>query len=244
MGILGYRSAIAYGHAVLDRYDDEAGRVVSAAAEEARRLGHGHVGTEHLLLGLLRQRGSRAAEALDASGVFLEPCRQKVSEALASRMTAPAASAGSPLPFTDRASRALDRASRLSLRMGSNVVRSDHVLVSVLDVEGTAGQVLRGLSVDPALVRDALIAEAALSPALSRDQTPAEVFPGAGDSQLAASKRFAEPICRGCGAALRGSLDQVELPVGSVQQGPVPGVTVVFCTGCGSAIGVMSAGRL
>jgi ATP-dependent Clp protease ATP-binding subunit ClpC len=216
--------------------------VVSAAAEEARRLGHGHVGTEHLLLGLLRQRGSRAAEALDASGVYLEPCRQKVSEALASRTTAPAASVGSPLPFTDRASRALDRASRLSLRMGSDVVRSDHVLVSLLDVEGTAGQVLRGLSVDPATVREALDAEAALSPTPSRNQTPPEVFPGAQDPEPAESKRWAEPTCRGCGAVLRGSLDKVELPVGSGRQGPVPMVTVVFCTACGSAIGVMSGG--
>ena len=177
----GYRATIAYGRAVLERYDDEASRVVSAAREEASRLGHGHVGTEHLLLGLLRQRGSHAAEALDASGVFLEPCRQKVSEALASRVTPQATGVGSQLPFTDRASRALDRASRLSLRLGGDVVRSDQILLSVLDVEGTAGQVLRGLSVDPAVVRDALMAEAALPPAPSRDQTPAEALPPAGD---------------------------------------------------------------
>ena len=240
----GYRGHIAYGRAVLERYDDEASRVVSAAREEASRLGHGHVGTEHLLLGLLRQRGSHAAEALDASGVFLEPCRQKVSEALASRVTPQATGVGSQLPFTDRASRALDRASRLSLRLGGDVVRSDQILLSVLDVEGTAGQVLRGLSVDPTVVRDALMAEAALSPAPSRDQTPAEALPPAGDSQPAASKGFAEPACRGCGGALRDSLEQVELPVGSGEQASVPKVKVVFCARCGTTIGVLSSGGL
>jgi ATP-dependent Clp protease ATP-binding subunit ClpA len=234
--------------------------VVSAAGEEARRLGHGHVGTEHLLLGVLRQRGSHAAQALEASGVFLEACRQKVSEALASRGTS--ATPGSQLPFSDRASRALDRASRLSLRLGSDVVRSDHVLLSVLDVEGTAGQVLRGLSVDPAVVREALMAEAAPSsgpapdqrPAPARDQRPApgrdqvaapeDVFPRLGDAQPSDSTRFPEPVCRACGSGLRGSLDQVELPVGSVQQGPGASVRVIFCTRCGTAIGVVSGSGL
>jgi ATP-dependent Clp protease ATP-binding subunit ClpC len=229
---------------VLERYDNEASRAVSAAGEEARRLGHGHVGTEHLLLGLLRQRGSPAAEALDASGVFLEPCRQKVSEALASRTSTPAAGATGQLPFTDRASRALDRARRLSLRGGSDVIRSDHLLVSVLDVEGTAGQVLRGLSVDPAVVREALIAEAALSPAPSRVQTFAEPIPPAGDSEPADARRFAEPICSGCGSVLRGSLEYVELPVGPVEGGSVPTVRVVFCTRCGTPIGGVSSGGL
>jgi ATP-dependent Clp protease ATP-binding subunit ClpC len=141
------------------------------------KLGHGHVGTEHLLLGLLIQAGSAAAEALHASGVSLAPGREKVIEALASRATAPAPGAGDQVPLTDRASRALDRATRLSLRMGSEVVGSDHVLLSVLDVEGTAGQVLRGLSVDPSVVREALMAPTALSPEQSSDQSSPEDHP-------------------------------------------------------------------
>jgi hypothetical protein len=128
--------------------------------------------------------------------------------------------------------------------MGSDVVRSDHVLLSVLDVEGTAGQVLRGLSVDPAVVREALMAEPALSPAPSRDPTSAEAFPRPGDSQPAETNRCAEPTCRGCGSVLRGSLGQIELPVGSVEQGPVPRLKVVFCTRCGTTIGVVSSGGL
>ena len=218
---------------------------MAAAREEASRLGHGHVGTEHLLLGLLRQRGSHAAEALDASGVYLEPCRQKVSEALASRVTSPAPGVGSQLPFTDRASRALDRASRLALRMGRGCrpLRSNPSQRAGRGGDGR--QVLRGLSSRPHGGEGrACPAEAARAPAPSRDQTPAEALPPAGDSQPAASKGFAEPACRGCGGALRDSLEQVELPVGSVEQASVPKVKVVFCARCGTAVGVVSSGGL
>ena len=234
---------IAYGRAVLERYDDEASRVVSAAREEASRLGHGHVGTEHLLLGLLRQRGSHAAEALDASGVFLEPCRQKVSEALASRVTPQATGVGSQLPFTDRASRALDRASRLSLRLGGDVVRSDQILLSVLDVEGTAGQVLRGLSVDPAVVRDALMAEAALSPAPSRSN-PRRGSPTGRGLTTGRVEGIRRAGLQGMRWSAQRLLEQVELPVGSGEQASVPKVKVVFCARCGTAIGVLSSGGL
>ena len=96
---------------VLERFSDDAHRIVTLGEGEARRLGHPHIGTEHLLLGIVADGGSAAARALVASGVTLDACRDKVAEAVA--IPGKVSDAGD-LPFTDRAKRALERASRLT----------------------------------------------------------------------------------------------------------------------------------
>ena len=69
---------------VLDRFSDRSRRVVALAEEEAGRLGHQYVGTEHLLLGLLVEGESSATHALIAGGASLDAARQKVTEAVGS----------------------------------------------------------------------------------------------------------------------------------------------------------------
>jgi hypothetical protein len=125
--------------------------------------------------------------------------------------------------------------------MGSDVVRADHVLLSVLDVEGTAGQVLRGLSVDPSVVREALVTPAVLTDEPTTHQLYSEDLSRAGDLRPIESKRFAEPFCSTCGSPLRGSLAKVELPVGSPGSDWAGRVNVIYCTACGTAIGVVPA---
>lgn len=141
---------------VFERFDDDARFAVDRAYEEAEAFRHDQVGTEHLLLGLLSLGYGEAAEALISCGATLEGCRAKVVEAAANKRN-PAG--GRELTLTDRAARALERATRLSLRQRSPYVNPEHVLLSVLDVEGTAGQVLRGLFVDIGRVRAAVIAD-------------------------------------------------------------------------------------
>jgi ATP-dependent Clp protease ATP-binding subunit ClpA len=218
---------------VLERFSEEARRAVRSAGEEAARLGHGRIGTEHLLIGLVAARGTAASEALAAAGVSIAPCREKVIEALASRAGSPVA-AEKELPFTDRASRALDRAGKLSLRMSSQEVRSGHLLLSVLDVEGTAGQVLRGLGVDPAAVRQALASAASPSEAW-RDRSHGSVATATPEPQHDTPRRVAGPVCGTCGAPLDSSLDHVVVRVGS--DDPVARVDILYCTVCGTAIG-------
>jgi Clp amino terminal domain, pathogenicity island component len=135
---------------VLERFSDEARTAVDLAQAEARRLGHDHVGTEHLLLGILTEGHSRAARALIAVGVTPSACRQKVAEAVGK--TTPSSRDGE-LDLTDRARRSLQRAVRLANRQRQDHVEPEHILLSVIQVEGRAGQVLRGLGVDPARVR-------------------------------------------------------------------------------------------
>lgn len=217
--------------AVLERFSDEARKAVHLAAEEAKKLGHGHIGTEHLLLGLAADRESAASRALSAVGASLALCREKVVEALASRPSEPTGS-GKELPFTDRASRALERASKLSVRMNSEEVMSQHVLLSVLDVEGTAGQVLRGLGADPSAVKEALEAS---STSVGSPLPPVNPV-----DEPSAREPGVVPTCGICGSALPGSLAHAVVTVGSGESA-IP-VDVFYCGACGTAIGGSPAG--
>lgn len=193
---------------------------MSLAEEEARRLGHGHIGTEHLLLGILADGESPSARALVATGATLDASRAKVAEAVT--VTGGRGQPG-PLQLTDRARRALERASRLSLRHHAEHVETEHVLLSLLDVEGTAGQVLRGLGVDLARVR------AALGPMADDDRTTPG--PAEGGPTVRAS-----PRCGACGSALAAALGHRVLASPGEGRDPRE-FLVAYCSACGSAIG-------
>ena len=203
---------------VLERFSSPARRVVALAEKEAQRLGHGHVGTEHLLLGILAEGESSAARALMASGATLEGCRHMIAEAVP---VEPGGPVGEP-QFTDRAKRTLERAGRLSLRQHDEHVGTEHVLLSLLDVEGTAGQALRGLGVDLAGLRLALD---------STVEEPAGSGPGMGG----VAERGV-PRCGACGSALDRALAHRVLTSRSQTRQPQQFV-VAFCVTCGSVIG-------
>ena len=198
---------------------------MSSAQGEAQGLGHPHVGTEHLLLGLLSEPGTTASDALVSSGATLVSAREKVVEALASRTTRLPAAPTHDLPFSDRASRALDRAGRFSLRAGSDYIQSEHLLLGVLDVEGTAGQVLRGLAVDPDAVRQALAA-------------PRLTFSSPKPHPPARSEATG-PLCPTCGSSLVSSLNRWSLAAGKGESATE--VDVFYCSACGAALGVERA---
>lgn len=193
-------------------------------------MGHGHIGTEHLLLGLIGATGTTVSDALIGAGAFLLPAREKVIEALSNRSLTATGRSGADLPYSDRAARALDRSGRLSLRMGGEQVRCEHILLSVLDVEGTAGQVLRGLGVDPEAVRQAVTATMSTP---SPPEAPREA-PASGEGPERRPPR-AEPICGACGSSLATSVDRATLKVAGGS--PDDQVDVYFCNVCGTAIG-------
>lgn len=195
--------------------------MLTLAEEEARRLGHRRIGTEHLLLGILAESECAAARALVASGATLEAARHKITEAV------PVEGRGSDtgdLQFTDRANRTLERAERLSLRLHHEHVDTEHVLVSLLDVEGTAGQVLRGLAVDLARLRGTV------------DSTVEQAQAGAGTGDDPEPRR-PSPRCGGCGSALATTLaHRVVTSRGEGQQSRQ--FVVAFCATCGVVVGV------
>ena len=93
---------------MFERFSDGARRAIVLAQDEARRLNHDHIGTEHILLGILRDGEGVAADALGALGITLDAVRQQVEEIIGRGKKVPSGD----VPFTPRAKKVLE----LSLR--------------------------------------------------------------------------------------------------------------------------------
>jgi len=140
---------------MFERFTEEGRRVVVFAQEEARELRHAYIGTEHLLLGMLRQSAGPAGRVLNSLGVELEPVRGDVV-AIVGRGEEPA---GGQIPFTPRAKQVLDLSLREALGLGHDHVGSEHLLLGLVRVqEGVALQILAGLGAEPETVRAAVLA--------------------------------------------------------------------------------------
>ena len=81
---------------MLERFTDRARRAVVLAQEEARMLGHNYIGTEHILLGLIRERDGGAGRALESLGISLEALRQQVEEIIGHGQRRRPGTSGSP----------------------------------------------------------------------------------------------------------------------------------------------------
>ena len=135
---------------MFERFSDRARRVVVAAQEEARALGHDHIGTEHLLLGLIQEGHGVASKALEALGIDAEGLRGRVVGIVGTgqhTMTA-------HIPFTPQAKQVLQLSLGEALRFGHNYIGTEHVLLGLIqEKEGVAARVLADAGADLALVR-------------------------------------------------------------------------------------------
>jgi ATP-dependent Clp protease ATP-binding subunit ClpC len=132
-------------------FSDAANRVVAAAEEEARTLRHDHVGTEHLLLGVLSLPGEVGARALAALGLELAAARAQVMRAVG----LPEAPSPPQLPVTPPARDALAGALREAIELGRTTVGPEHVLLALLrERDGLAMRVLLGAGVEPRRLRE------------------------------------------------------------------------------------------
>ncbi len=133
-----------------ERYTDHAQQAMVAAQEQALLLGHDHVGTEHILLGLLEESEGAAARLLGSDGVSFESVRQKVEETAGPNE---ATSAG-PLPFTPRAKKVLELAMREAIGFGKDHVGTEHILAGLLrEGHGLGVRALIRLGVDLKVLR-------------------------------------------------------------------------------------------
>jgi ATP-dependent Clp protease ATP-binding subunit ClpC len=131
---------------MFERFTDRSRRVLVLAQDEARELNHDFIGTEHILLGLIRERDGIAARALDAAGVTYVVIRDKVEERSGPRK---GSSPGSP-PFTPRAKKLLELALREALQFGHTYIGTEHLLLGLLrEDDGVAIQILLDLTVAP-----------------------------------------------------------------------------------------------
>jgi ATP-dependent Clp protease ATP-binding subunit ClpC len=136
---------------LFEDFTERARRVVTLAQEEARHLGHSYTGTEHILLGLLREDESTAAIVLEGSGGGLDEVRERVEGIVGQ-------DDGEPLhgevPFTPRSKEVFRLARREALRLEDDRVGTKHLLVGSVDEAeekeslGVAARILVALGVD------------------------------------------------------------------------------------------------
>jgi ATP-dependent Clp protease ATP-binding subunit ClpC len=159
---------------MLERFTDQARRVVVLAEEEARMLDHNWIGTEHLLLGVLRQGDGVAARALESLGISLEPVRQQVEEIIGPGQQPPA----EQIPFTPRSKKVLELSLRESLQLGQDRVGTEHILLGLIrEADGVAAQVLVRLGADLNQVRQQVIELVRGQRPQSGRRPPGEVTP-------------------------------------------------------------------
>ncbi|HEX4791448.1 MAG TPA: Clp protease N-terminal domain-containing protein [Actinospica sp.] len=140
---------------MFERFTDRARRVVVLAQEEARRLNHNYIGTEHVLLGLLHEGEGMAAHALADVGVSLDAVRERVFEAVGAGQK-PAAG---HIPFTPRTKKVLELSLREALQLGTDYIGTEHLLLGLIrEGEGVGAQVLAQLGGGLDAVRAAVIA--------------------------------------------------------------------------------------
>ncbi|HHV56935.1 MAG TPA: ATP-dependent Clp protease ATP-binding subunit [Firmicutes bacterium] len=133
------------------RFTQRAQQVIILAQEEARRLNYPYVGTEHLLLGLIREGTGVAAQALGSLGIQLDQVRAEVEKIIGPGTGAPA---GPELGLTPRAKRVIELALDEARRMGVDYIGTEHLLLGLIrEGEGVAARVLENLGADLEKVR-------------------------------------------------------------------------------------------
>jgi ATP-dependent Clp protease ATP-binding subunit ClpC len=164
-----------------EQRSDATGALLAAAEREARTLRHDHIGTEHLLLGVLAQTGEVGAQALGALGVTLGEARAQVMRIVG----LPDGPSPPQLPITPPARHALAGALREAIELGRTTPGPEHVLLALLrERDGVAVRVLLGAGVDPRRLREEVRTRAD-APAL-----PAPASAGGVDVADAASDRL------------------------------------------------------
>jgi hypothetical protein len=139
---------------MLDRMTARAREVIIAAQDEARALRHNYIGTEHILLGLVKEGDGVAGRALNALGISLEAVRQQVLEIIGEGRQAPAGH----IPFTPRSKKVLDLALREAMQLDHLYIGTEHILLGLVrEGDGVAFQVLTRLGADHARVREQVL---------------------------------------------------------------------------------------
>ena len=140
--------------AFFGRFTERAQRALIYAQEEARSLGHNYVGTEHLLLGLLREGEGAAAQVLKSLGIDLSKVRQQVEDLVGKGSFNFTEGFG----YTPRTKRVMELSFYEARNLGHNYVGTEHLLLSLIrEGEGVASRILKDAGVDMQYARDQII---------------------------------------------------------------------------------------
>jgi len=132
---------------MFERFTERARRIIMLAQEEAKRLNHSAVGTEHMLLGVVREGEGVASKVLELLNISPERVRAEIESAIGRGERAP----HEEVTFTPRAKKVLELALRESVQLGHDFIGTEHLLLGLVrEGEGPAAQVLaqRGIELD------------------------------------------------------------------------------------------------
>src|SRR5438874_1826230 len=139
---------------MFERFTERARQVVVLAQEEARTLKHNYIGTEHILLGLLREEEGLAARVLESLDITVERVRAQVVRIVGSGEEV----TNGKIPFTPRAKKVLELALREALSLGHNYIGTEHILLGLVrENEGVAARILLDFDADAEKIRNEII---------------------------------------------------------------------------------------
>jgi ATP-dependent Clp protease ATP-binding subunit ClpA len=204
-------------------------------------LNHNYIGTEHILLGLVRERDGVAGIALVSLDISLDAVRQQVEEIIGKGQAAPTGH----IPFTPRAKKVLELSLREALQLGHNYIGTEHILLGLIrEGEGVAAQVLQKLGADLNRVRQTVIQ------ILSGYAAGAEARKVEGGAEMMEEELVGEiaptavpasedaPTCPNCFAALDEALAVRAME--TTLEGEDLSVKIAYCRRCGVAIGAVT----
>src|SRR4051794_28467334 len=136
---------------MFERFTERARQVVVLAQEEARTLKHNYIGTEHILLGLLREEEGLAARVLESLDITVERVRAQVVRIVGSGEEV----TSGQIPFTPRAKKVLELSLREALSLGQNWIDTEHILLGLVrENGGFAARVLLDFNADSEKIRN------------------------------------------------------------------------------------------
>src|SRR6266481_149022 len=163
-------SRLGFGNAMMSDFTPRAQQVLALARKEAERFNHNYVGTEHLLLGLIKLGQGVAVNVLQRMGLDLETVRLEVEKLVGSH---PETNMIGNIPYTPRVKKVLALAGKEAKALNHSYVGTEHILLGLLrEGEGVAARVLKSLEVDPARTRNEILKE--LDPNFTPPESEAE----------------------------------------------------------------------
>ena len=194
----------------MNNFTPRAQQVLALARKEADRFNHNYVGTEHLLLGLIKLGQGVAINVLAKMGLDLETVRMEVEKQVGS---GPETKMVGNIPYTPRVKKVLALAGKEAKALGHSYVGTEHILLGLLrEGDGVAAKVLKNLDVDIERTRNEILRE--LNPNFSPDDDDMETADVGGGGASGSGKQVKTPALRAFGrdlndVAKKGNMDPI-----------------------------------
>lgn len=141
---------------MFERFTERARKALSHAQDIAKGFGHNYIGTEHILLGILRENEGIGAKVLNDAGFTFDIASKKIQEAVPPSETV----LRGPIPFTPRAKKVFEFALREALQIGHNYIGTEHIVLGLIrEGETSVSEILVESGIDLTTARDAILKE-------------------------------------------------------------------------------------